>query len=332
MNQLLAPPYHGTSSSGIMLAVESMKRHSTNEGWLIAAGFEHAGYRLCGRRLSLDEVDVPKILEVTDPGIVVVQDKREWDVNPRDFRDRSARFHDVGVLADRPDIFKLTILKDAHQRPDYHAQSAAEIGCHAWIIYYHPDTVCETAAYVRPQHLIRTYHTLDVDTVPAYSAVGREGCLLSGAVSGVYPLRARLFKEADKLPQTTVLHHPGYHANGCDTPAYLQTLSRFKVAICTASVFRYALRKLIEATACGCIVITDLPKHERIPGIDDNLIRVHPAVTTGEVADLTRRLYSEYDPAKQADFAERAKMYFDYRAVGARLAYDIEALRQRYNS
>ena len=69
--------------------------------------------------------------------------------------------------------------------------------------------------------------------------------------------------------------HPGYHANGSFTPAlHSRNSTKFKVAICTSSTMGFALRKIIEATACGCRVITDLPAGEVMPEIDGNLTRV----------------------------------------------------------
>lgn len=316
----------------IGLAVESMKRHMTDEGWQIFEGLEHAGYALAGRHLPYDEVNVLTILGGGLPSVVVVQDKREWDTRPGEFRDQSARFLNVSSLSSRDDIFKLTILKDSHQRPNYHRESAQEIGCHAWIVYYHPDIVCRLAPYVRGEHLVRTYHTVDPHVVPDFSARREEGCLLSGASSGAYPLRRKLIQSHVHLPRTNYMKHPGYHRKGCATPGFLRSLSNHKVAICTASIYGYALRKIIEATACGCVVITDLPEEEVLPEIDENLVRVHPRISPREVADLLRDLYASYDPERQYEYAQRAIAFYDFRAAGIRLAQDIENLRGTYNA
>lgn len=330
--RLPAPAYTPPAEVGsrVALAVASMQAHTSNEGWEVMQALEHAGYKLVGRGLPRDETNVVKVLTHLRPGVVVVMDKREWDLSPRDFRDPAAAFQHVEALRDTPDVFTLTILKDSHQRPEYHRDSADEIGCHAWLIYYHPDIVCHLAPYVRPEHLVRTYHSVDRNLVPPYTAEGRAGCLLSGAVSGVYPLRTRLFWEAGSLPEVTVLKHPGYHRQGSATPAFLQTLSRHKVAICTSSIYGYALRKLAEASACGCVVVTDLPTDEVMPEIDENCYRVSPDMTTQQMGALLRELYAAYDPEKQRHFAVRALNFYDFRAVGLRLADDIETLRKGY--
>jgi hypothetical protein len=335
--ELSVPSYTGTSKVGVGLAVESMRRHTTDEGWQLFAGLEASGYTLAGRRLPpVDEVDVPRILEMTKPGIVVMQDKREWDLQARDFRDRQAQFIRPEALAGRPNIFKVTVLKDAHQRPEYHRQSAQEIDCHAWIIYYHPTIVKRLAPYVRAKHLIRTWHTVNADLCPKVIShlrhPPRGGVLISGALSRVYPLRSRLIQDRAQMPEMSVLRHPGYHMRGCETPDYLQRLATFKVSICTASIYGYALRKMIEATACGCIVVTDLPTDEVLPEIDENLVRIEPSTPTPEIAELLKRLLRDWNPERQRELAEKAKTFYDYRKMGMRLAADIEAMRAAHQS
>jgi hypothetical protein len=115
------------------------------------------------------------------------------------------------------------------------------------------------------------------------------------------------------------------------TPQFLQTLSHFKVAICTSSMYGYALRKIMEATACGCRVLTDLPVDEALPEIDGNLFRIRPDTSAYHIQIYIRQLVKEYDPERQAHYAELAKKFYDFKAVGQRLADDIETLRRNYN-
>lgn len=329
--RLPQPPYHGTSDVGVVLGVESMKRHTTDEGWQIQAALHSSGYKLAGYHLPVNNTEVPQIVEEVRPGVVVVQDKREWDVSPGDFREQNARFHEVQILQQYPEIFKATILKDAHQNPRYHAESAREIACHAWIVYYNPAVVCHLAPYVRPQHLIRTWHTLDKNLVPPFTE-DRQDVFLSGAVSGAYPFRSILVNNLNKLYNTFYLKHPGYGVRGCYTTSYLKQLSQFKVSICTCSKYGYALRKMIESTACGCIVVTDLPKEEVLPEIDGNLVRISPDIPIPALNDLLKHLCTTYNPEIQKDFAEKAKQFYDYRAEGSRLVSAIERMRQNYNA
>lgn len=335
------PKYDGQEKSTckVGLAVSSMSEHMTDEGWQIFDGLRQSGYDLCGKGIITtpevaplpDLVDVQFICRVLNPDTVLVQDKREWDTSPRDFRDQGARFQNIEYLRKRSDIFKLTILKDAHQRPLYHSASALEMDCHAWIGYYHPAIVKHLAPYIRAEHYIRTYHTLDNKDVPYYDpAMPRKGCLLSGALSGAYPMRTHLMRNIDHLPQTDYLRHPGYHRNGCFTPEYLRILSQYKVAICTSSLYGYALRKIIEATACGCRVITNLPVDEVLPCINGNLIRVPSDIPVPELAEVIKKAIDTYDPANQSYFVCQAVIRYNYRDVTRQLAKDIETLRLRY--
>lgn len=322
------------------LAVEGMARHMTDEGWQIFKALEYAGYNLAGYGLDrvntirnfYSGVDVRGVLSsyLGTPGTVVLQDKREYEGLTADrSRDPRIRFRNVTALRERDDLFKVTILKDAQNNPAYHKGALEEIGANAVIVYYAPRIVTRLAPYLRADDLVRTYHSLNFDDVPPYSPAGRSGTVLSGAISGAYPLRGYLATRVNRLPETTLLSHPGYHRNGRATPAYLLTLSRYKVSIATSSVYGYALRKIIESTAAGCTVVTDLPFDEVLPEIDANLVRVSPTIPIDRLAELLRRLTAEYDPDRAEDFAKKAVQYYDYRPTGERLAADIEDLRRR---
>lgn len=332
---LPAPPYHEGDGTprGFALAVESMKDHTSDEGWQIMLGLEVAGYQLYGAHLDDSQTDVRKILACEEPATsVVVQDKKEWCNQTRGFRDWAARFRHIAAIKERANLFRLTILRDAHFSPAFHREAGDEMGCHAWIVPYSPRVVEHLAPYIRRQHLIRTYHSVDAKLVPDYYTYPeRRGTLLSGALSrGVYPLRSAILTARAKLPKVDHLAHPGYHRNGTNTPDYLATLSRYKVAICTSSIYGYALRKIIEATACGCIVVTDLPTDEVLPVIDGNLVRVHPRIPMAELADLLRQLYRDYDARKQQDYAAQCMVHYGYRRIGRKLAADIETSRLAY--
>ena len=132
------------------------------------------------------------------------------------------------------------------------------------------------------------------------------------------------------MPNVQFIYHPGYHSSGSHTPAYLKELSKYKVAICTASKFGYALRKIIEAACCGCRVITDLPVDEVMPGIDEHLVRVHPEIPLPELSKLIQKLCEEWDPYTQEHRAKEAASYYDYRVEGVRLAAEIELVRTNY--
>lgn len=325
------PAYHARENpSWLCLGVESMRRHMTDEGFQVVKALEFAGYRLAGKDFPIGETNVRKLVETYNPGTVVIQDKREWmGITADRSRDPAMRFQNVEVLKKREDIFKLTIVKDAQHDNEFHRQAAEDIGANGWIVYYHPDIVCRLAPYLRKDDLVRTYHTLDRDIVPAYSPE-RKGCLLSGAISKVYPLRERLWRSHRRLPAVETLSHPGYHRKGCHTPEFFKMLSRYKVAICTSSIYGYALRKIIEATAAGCLVLTDLPQDEVLPYIDVNLVRIRGDEVTSAIEGILREMYDAYQPDRQEYYSTLAKKHYDYREMGIRLAMDIEQLRRRH--
>lgn len=330
---LPAPKYIGAEvdqRDKVGFCVPSMAQHMTDEGWQLFQGLGHTGYVLAGNKAPVDCTDIHKVVGKFHPSTVLLQDKREWDGQTAGPGfDEEDRLHNAWTLQRRDDIFKLTVLKDAQNNPPYHAESAAEIGAHAWVVYYHPRIVARVAPYVRQGHLVRTYHTIDRTLVPPYTAA-REGALLSGAVSRAYPLRQRLFYRYTQLPGVSVKRHPGYGRNGCRTPGFMQELTQYKVAICTSSLYGYALRKIMEATACGCMVITDLPSDEVLPEIDGNLIRIGPDIPIRALARIIQDAYEAYDPARQEHFAKLAQDRYDFRAEGVRLAHAIEDLRRSY--
>jgi hypothetical protein len=337
---LPAPAYTAHGSTGrprVGLAVHSMRDHTSDEGWQLFKGLRDAGYMLCGHgmqphSLLKDQTDIRRILEVLNPAVVFVQDQREWEgrtagpgFDPRE------GFRNVHALASRPDVFRVGVLKDAHQQPDYHRASFESFGAHAVVCYYHPRVVAHLAPHVRHEHLIRTRHTLDPAHLPPWKSKGdRLGAVVSGALSGAYPLRKRVTDDA-LLLKVHVLKHPGYHRRGCHTPHYLRALSSFKVSVCTSSIYGYALRKVVESTAVGCRVLTDLPEDEVMPGgIDGNLTRVRPDTPSRKVGEIIHDLLNSYDEDLQKAFAEDCAAYYDFRASGERLAGDIETMRRAY--
>lgn len=327
MNQLTAPDYCAPSPK-IALAVSSMAHHMTDEGWQIMLGLQEAGYRLHGLGLGLG-TNIKKVIESTNPVTCVVQDKREWEGLTGDTaHDVRERFVDIEYLKSRNDIFKATILKDAHQKNEYHRQAAEEMGCHAWITYYNLDRVAALAPFVRRNHLVRTYHTVNRAIVPTFTPE-RKKCIVSGAISKAYPLRKRICDTITKhqLKGVDWLKHPGYSNRTCHTPHYLETLVQYKVSICTASIYQYALRKIIESAACGCLVITNL--QENLPVLN-NLVRIADDISTGELQMLIDFLADTWDANTQQKLAEQVQEFYNYQTMGRKLAIDLEKARLNY--
>lgn len=313
-------------STKLFMGVSIFERHMTDEGYQLQLGMSASGYVLTGNGLTLAVDDTREVVEL-NPEVVILQDKREWDIGSDICWDKNANFKNIELLRSRDDIFKVTVLKDSQHNPEYHMESAREIGCHAWIIYYHPEIVTHLAPYVRPEHVIRTYHMLNPNDVPGYSSDRLDMAILSGATnSDVYPMRTRLYRSMG-MPNVYVKCHPGYKPRGHRTPEYLRELSRFKVAICTSSKYGYALRKIIEAAACGCKVITDLPRDEVMPEIEDAIVRVEPTISAGEVSSLVDALCREYDSQTHAAISSNAIRFYSYTRQCAAISERIESMR-----
>jgi hypothetical protein len=307
-----------------------MRRHMTDEGWQIFDGLEKTGWFLSGHGID-GRNNVQDMINHYKPNTVLIQDKREWQglTAGRGF-DLRETFTDVNHLKNHTDIFKLTIIKDAHSLQEYNTKAAKEIDCHAWVTYYHPDIVCHLSPFIRREHLIRTYHTVDAEVVPTFSEDRLDQCFMSGAISAVYPLRQRVVHNLDHLHRVVHHKHPGYGRKVCCTNSYLQELSKYKVAICTSSIFGFALRKIIEATVCGCRVITDLPIDEFMPWIDNNLIRVTPDITVDELDKVIQTAIDDYNPDVQRYYVEHGLKFYNHRSITRMLSQQIEDMRLNY--
>lgn len=332
--ELPAPPYTAACTDDprprIALGVSSMRDHTTDEGDQLTEGLRHAGWRVFGHGYPEPHnlTDVRAILKMVDPAVVFVQDIREWSGGS--FRDPLAKFTNVEVLAERPDIFKVGVVKDAHNSVEMCNESFKATGVHAFQHNYHPRIVKHVNPGVRTRHLIRAWHSVEPADVPPFDTHKREGCLMSGALSHYYPLRQRLFDNLQRLPQTTHHGHPGYRRDGCRTPELLDVMSRHKVAIVTSSIFGYSLRKFVESTSAGCVIVTDLPTDEKMPVIEENLIRVDLNILINDMKDVLNEAMMRYDPAKQMGLAERCMLHHDWRKSGVRLSEAIEATRRWY--
>ncbi len=89
---LPAPSYQRRDGERIMLAMKSFSRHMTDEGWQLQCGLRKAGYRQVGHGYDYSETRVPEILGALNPSVVIVQDKREWDIENAACFDFQAHF------------------------------------------------------------------------------------------------------------------------------------------------------------------------------------------------------------------------------------------------
>jgi hypothetical protein len=293
----------------------------TDEGEQLQAGLASHGWTLAGYGYGDGCTDVPALLVRHKPSILFVQDKRDWDRNNPggSFGNRRLHFDRINVLAQREDIFRVGVCKDAGSMQDYQAAAAAEIDADALVIYYHPKSVLEHGPWLRGYQLIRTYHSIDARHCAAFPLDRpRLRGLVSGACGPVYPLRTRAAQNAEAL-RIDVLPHPGYGAAGCWVGDYLQILSHYRVSVATASRYGFALRKIIESVAMGCTPVTDLPAYDVLPEIDKALVRV-PANCS---LDILRAAIDQADRSWNIEraqyFADCARRFYDYRYLGRKL-------------
>jgi hypothetical protein len=316
------------------LALRDFENHMTDESWQVQKGLEWAGYSLRGAGFADDGRDAVSIVDSECPSTVIVADKREWDATRSGAFDKNASFTGVPVISRRNDIFRLTIVKDAWFDHEWTHDAHCQIDPHAYLVYYDFDLIRKFRPWIRKEQMIRIYHSIDADAVHEVNYTAKQDkCLLSGAINqNIYPLRSRasIAHIAGKMPNVSSLDHPGYHNKKSHSAEYLKTLSGYKVALCTSSVFGCTLRKMIEATACGCVVITDL--EEEYPGIDDNFIRVKRDISIKDLNKWIAIAIVGYDEEKQRHLAEAACRHYHYKRLYADLAYRIEQNRKEYTS
>lgn len=292
-------------------------RHMTDEGSQLQDGLRLAGWKMAGRGLEIDEVSVPKIIDDVRPSAVFFQDVRDWSADSPGCYDKSVSFTEVDRIADC-DVFRSTVVKDAGTAVAYQEEFFNRIKAHAAVTYYHERSVVPLSPWLANTKLIRTYHTVDPELVRSIrfcTKDERRHCLVSGAVSGVYPLRRMAVRHAAELG-CDILRHPGYNNNGAVVRPYLEKLANYRVHIATASRYGFALRKIIESVCMGCMVVTDLPRYDELPEIEPCIIRVSPSYGVPELSAAISVADAMWDEDRMRYFAETATAHYDYKRIG----------------
>src|SRR5688572_27561662 len=277
--------------SKLVFANVDYRQHVTDEGDQLQRSLEFAGWKLVGAGYEDGCRDVPTLIDRYQPEAVLVSDRRDWDPkSPGSFR-KDIGFARLEELAKHQSILKIATVKDAGSVQDYHHQFCRDINADAVLTYYHEESVAAVAPFLKNYPLVRTYHTIDKSLAESIDLQRpRNRALVSGAVSRVYPLRSMAVQEARHLG-LDVLRHPGYSNSGARTPAYLKSLSGYRVHLACSSAYGFALRKIVESVAMGCTVVTDLPEYDVLPEIDGALVRVKPSVSMSEL----RRVIDDAD-------------------------------------
>ncbi len=307
--------------SRIVLANVDYKRHMTSEGDQLQEGLRSAGWTLCGKGYDGSQ-DVQFILDKYNPDRIVVHDKRDWDPTSSIAFRKDVGFGRLEALRKSP-AFKAVVVKDAASSLPYQKHFYDEVGADAAIVYYHPKQVATHSLWLTGRPMIRTYHSVaaaDLDGLDLWAP--RKRAVVSGAASNAYPLRQRVIRDA-AMCGVDVLRHPGYGNVGTSTPAYLKTLAGYQVHVATASMYGFALRKIIESIAVGCTVVTDLPDFDVLPEIDGALIRVRPTMNPIEMRDVIRSAVALWNLDDRMAWAEKARRFYDYEAIGCLLSLEL---------
>lgn len=303
--------------------------HSTDEGHQFQESLARAGWTLAGFGFDADDcTHVPTLLARHKPDMVYVADCRDWREDSFGTYDKRVCFRDYQCLADRSDIFKVTVVKDAGSLIEYQRKFSETIKADALIHYYHLRSVLEYSPWMRPYAKVRTHHTIDAEFVKTLDLTQpRRRGIVSGACSPVYPMRQLAVTNAESL-DIDVQIHPGYGNKGCHTNDYLRRIAGYRTHVATASKFGFSLRKIIESVAVGCVPITDLPAFDILPEIDEALVRVSPGITIDELRDVIARTEEAWRIDRAMHFARKAWAYYDYPAEGRRLSEQLTAMAE----
>jgi hypothetical protein len=306
----------------LLLGNIDYRTHMTDEGEQLQRGLVDAGWTIAGYGYGDGCRSVKKLLERHNPSMVFIQDKRDWSRDSRGCFNSRVHFEELPLLAAHP-AKKISVFKDAGSVIDYQRRSIEEVGADAVVTYYHSRSVLSLNPWLVGRRLIRTYHSVDADLVRTINLhqTRRRG-IVTGAVSSLYPLRRLVADHHGKL-RIDLQRHPGYHNHGSHTPTYLKLLARFKVHVATCSVFRFALRKIIESVAVGCTPVTNLPAWDVLPEIDDALVRVSEHADLDEMQCAIDFAEKNWTEDKAIYFSAKAAAYYDFRIAGQRLDRSI---------
>lgn len=304
----------------VMLGNIDYETHMTDEGNQLQRGMQHAGWHLSG--VGFDGMrNVPVILAEHLPDIVFVHDKRDWDMGSGGCFRPGINYEELHALKDSP-AFRLGVVKDAGTLVEYHRRFIEQINADAVVTYYHDDTTKRLSPWLIAYQTIRTYHSVDADVCKTAMFNGRgtirHGAIVSGAVSGCYPLRQKVMTNATAIG-CDIIRHPGYNNKGSHTPNYLRTIGTYKVSIATASAYNFALRKIIEAVAMGAVPITDLPEWDCLPEIDGALVRVSPLIGVADLRAVVAEHVAKWNWEERYEWAQKAWAFYDWRMMGLRL-------------
>ena len=313
----------------IILANANYQMHMTDEGWQLQEGLAAQGWVQVGCGYPIGETNIHRIMERVTPTTIFIQDARDWDRTLPSCYDSRVSFENIEALSGHPAV-KIVVCKDAGSVVAYQQEIARKVDARLVVTYYHDQSVLPLSPWLASLQRIRTYHSVDAEKCARLYRTGSrtQRVILTGAIEAdVYPIRAELAAWAARMPrghvELDVYRHPGYGAQGTQTPAYLRMLSYYRVHVATASRFGFALRKIIESVAMGCTPVTNLPVYDRLPMIDGALVRIPNDASLSDCQAAIALADERWDPDERLMWAQRAWTFYDYRTLGARLSMEI---------
>lgn len=300
---------------------------------LAAAGFVQAGFDN-----PIDMTDVAAAIENTGAGIAVFWPRHYWDWSWRQRPDTDERhmLRNWWPVAEDDSIMRVAIVHDVgddRHRLDCYRRWHDMIQPHVYVVWYHPDTILEHLPEIRYGKTVRTWHVVDESECPALDAMAdrKVGCL-SGAINRThYPLRCQaylMWKQQRAGECLEYIKHPGYTCLSPRSCEFMSQLAGYKVALCTASRYKRALRKIVEATCAGCRVVTDLPACDVLPEIDRNLVRVPPDISDVNLLERIVGAAKSWSFEEQATVAISCRKRYDCFYEGRRVADVLRMLKE----
>jgi len=117
--------------------------------------------------------------------------------------------------------------------------------------------------HLKDKHIfVNNPHCIEKTIFKDYGLKKEYDVLFVGVVSdSIYPLRGRLYKVIQKIPNHKILKHPGYRIDDIDAQVvhYAKELNKAKIVVTCASKYMYALAKYSEVPACKSFLIADIP-------------------------------------------------------------------------
>tara|TARA_Y100000996_G_scaffold415213_1_gene408759 strand:- start:466 stop:1473 length:1008 start_codon:yes stop_codon:yes gene_type:complete len=152
---------------------------------------------------------------------------------------------------------------------------------------------------------IYTPHYIDTSIFKIYPNINKDiDILIYGNLSDFYPFRKRIFNILNNNNISyQYLPHPGYLDNTDNTNNTIigkdlaLLINRAKYTLVTCSAFNYLVKKYMEITACGSIMIGNYPIYEDNP-YKDKYIHLENDMNDNTIINIIQSALEQYDENK----------------------------------